>query len=191
MTAPSFTTGQILTAAQQNAIVSYTVPTGAVVPYAGATAPPNYLMCTGQAVSRTTYLDLFALISTTYGVGDGTTTFNVPNFKGRVPVGLDSTTVFTPLAATGGATTVTLTTANLASHTHVQDSHVHAQSDAGVGTTIGTTASNGFVTGSATVNAQGGLRGMTTVTATNQTAGGGTAHDNLQPYLVLNYIIKT
>lgn len=191
MPAPSFTTGQILTAAQQNAVVSYTVPTGAVMPYAGATAPTNYLMCTGQAVSRTTYLDLFTLISTTYGIGDGSTTFNVPNLKGSVPVGLDSTTVFTPIAATGGATTVTLTTANLASHTHVQDAHVHALVNAGVGTTIGTTASNGFITGTATADASGGYRGITTVTAVNQNAGSGTAHNNLQPYLVLNYIIKT
>jgi microcystin-dependent protein len=78
--------------------------------FAGSTAPTGWLLCDGTAVSRTTYSDLFAITSTTYGVGDGSTTFNLPNLKGRVPVGLDtSQTEFDVLGETGGAKTHTLT----------------------------------------------------------------------------------
>lgn len=65
------------------------VPPGALTPYAGASAPPGWLLANGAAVSRTTYAALFAVVGTTYGVGDGSTTFNLPNLKGRVPVGID------------------------------------------------------------------------------------------------------
>jgi microcystin-dependent protein len=96
------------------------------------TAPTNYLFCNGAAVSRTTYASLFALLSTTYGSGDSSTTFNLPDLRGRAPFGSDdmgtsaasritnagSGIVGTTLAASGGAETVTLTTAQLASHTH-------------------------------------------------------------------------
>lgn len=62
-------------------------PAGALMPFAGSAAPTGYLLCEGQPVSRTAYADLFAAISTTYGVGDGSTTFNVPDLRGRVAVG--------------------------------------------------------------------------------------------------------
>jgi len=63
---------------------------GAVLPYAGASAPTGWLLANGAAVSRTTYAGLFAVTSTTFGVGDGSTTFNVPNLTGRTPVGVDT-----------------------------------------------------------------------------------------------------
>jgi len=118
---------------------------GAIKPWTKATAPDGYLVCDGSAVSRTTYADLFAVISTTYGSGDGSTTFNVPQLQGKMPQGYDGSTY--NLAGTGGANTVTvavtnnqaatstsnqsvtvtgsiantsLTTAQLASHIHVQ-----------------------------------------------------------------------
>ena len=59
------------------------MPVGSVVAYAGASAPPGFLLCNGQAVSRTTYAGLFTAIGTTYGIGDGATTFNVPNLSGQ------------------------------------------------------------------------------------------------------------
>lgn len=65
------------------------VPAGVMAPYAGSTAPSGWLMCYGQAVSRTTYATLFAAISTTYGVGDGSTTFNLPDARGRAVAGKD------------------------------------------------------------------------------------------------------
>ena len=96
------------------------VPAGAMLPYAGSTAPTDWLLCYGQAVSRTTYSTLFGVISTTYGVGDGSTTFNLPDMRGRGFIGLDNlggsaasrVAAATSVGDTGGAET-----ANLA-HTH-------------------------------------------------------------------------
>src|SRR5690606_13639822 len=70
-------------------VSGFLVPTGAVVPFAGSTAPSGWLLCDGSAVSRTTYSDLFSAISTTYGAGDESTTFNVPDLRGRVVAGKD------------------------------------------------------------------------------------------------------
>ncbi len=83
---------------------------GAIKPWSKATAPDGYLLCDGAAVSRTTYADLFDVISTTYGVGDGSTTFNVPNLQGKMPQGYDGNTY--NLAGTGGANTVTVAVTN-------------------------------------------------------------------------------
>jgi microcystin-dependent protein len=101
------------------------MPIGSVVPYAGSTTPTNkgWLLCDGSAVSRTTYAALFALISTTYGIGDGSTTFNLPDCTGRVVAGKESseTRLTTAesginggtLGATGGAESVTLTVSEI------------------------------------------------------------------------------
>ncbi len=83
---------------------------GAIKPWTKTTAPDGYLLCNGSAVSRTTYADLFAVISTTYGAGDGSTTFNVPNLQGKMPQGYDGNTY--NLAGTGGANTVTVAVTN-------------------------------------------------------------------------------
>jgi microcystin-dependent protein len=66
---------------------TYLVPTGGILPYAGSAAPANFLLCDGSAVSRTTYATLFGVISTTFGVGNGSTTFNLPDLRNRVPMG--------------------------------------------------------------------------------------------------------
>ena len=83
---------------------------GAIKPWTKATAPDGYLLCDGAAVSRTTFADLFAVIGTTYGVGDNSTTFNVPNLQGKMPQGFDGNTY--NLAGTGGANTVTVAVTN-------------------------------------------------------------------------------
>ena len=82
---------------------------GAIKPWTKATAPDGYLLCDGAAVSRTDFADLFAVISTTYGVGNGSTTFNVPDLAGKFPQGKDGTN---SLAGTGGANTVTVSVTN-------------------------------------------------------------------------------
>ena len=82
---------------------------GTIKPWGKATAPAGYLLCDGSAVSRTTYADLFAVISTTYGAGDSSTTFNVPDLQGKFPQGKSGTT---NLATTGGANTVTVAVTN-------------------------------------------------------------------------------
>ncbi len=83
---------------------------GAIKPWTKTTAPDGYLLCDGSAVSRTTYADLFDVISTTYGAGDGSTTFNVPQLQGKMPQGYDGNTY--NLAGTGGANTGTVAVTN-------------------------------------------------------------------------------
>ena len=83
---------------------------GTIKPWGKTTAPSGYLLCDGTAVSRTTYAELFVVLSTTYGVGDGSLTFNVPQLQGKTPQGYDGNTY--NLAGTGGANTVTVAVTN-------------------------------------------------------------------------------
>lgn len=195
------------------------MPVGSVIPFAGAVAPAGWLLCDGSAVSRTTYAALFAVIGTTYGAGDGSTTFNLPNLKGRIPVGRDTgQTEFDTLGETGGAKTHTLSFFELPSHTHGAGTlaagsaggHSHTAQSAGSHShTIqnrdtdgtGTFVQNRPDAGTAqsvTTDAAGDhthttdTQGEHTHTVSGFTAGsgGGQAHNNLQPYIVLNYLIK-
>ena len=113
-------------------VTESSIPAGTMVQWGGSTAPTNWLLCDGTAVSRTTYATLFAAIGTSYGVGDGSTTFNLPDLRGRVPVGKNAGT-FATLGATGGTETVTLAVTNLPSHTHTgttatSGNHTHTYS---------------------------------------------------------------
>lgn len=152
-------------------------PVGVILSYAGATAPSGWLVCDGAEISRTTYAALFALIGTAYGAGNGSTTFNLPNLKGRVPVGLDSGQAeFDTLGETGGAKTHTLTIAEMPAHAHGFSGG--ATLLAGNGTS-GTLWQNAIASGN-------NFRG-----ATLTNTGSGDPHNNLQPYVTINYIIKT
>lgn len=177
------------------------IPAGTVSMFAGTSAPTGWLFCYGQAISRTTYATLYAAISTTYGVGDGSTTFNLPDIRGRVVAGQDdmggsSANRLTNqsggldgdvLGATGGAETHTLVTAELAAHTHgpgtfksvdndvLTNANTDTDNTAGGGGNIVKTVDSG------TVNIQG----------TSDSTGSDTAHNNVQPTIILNYIIKT
>lgn len=115
----------------KNSNLVFAMPFGTVSPFAWSTAPTNWLLCYGQAISRTTYAGLYAAISTTYGVGDGSTTFNVPDLRGRVPYGKDnmggsaaarittagSSVDGTTLGAVGGIQSTTVAQANLPLYT--------------------------------------------------------------------------
>lgn len=211
------------------------VPVGVVNPFAGANAPSGWLLCYGQAVSRTGYPVLFSTLSTIYGSGDGSTTFNIPDMRGRVVAGEDDmggtaasrlTSAVSglngaTLGATGGnqimhahshANTASFSgsfTGTGASHNHGQDAHSHGiqrsnvtasstntdgssiyqlvqNSGAGYSTTQTSTATNQATS----ITPAGTISG--TVTMTNatfpETAGG--SSQNVQPTIVLNYIIK-
>lgn len=159
-----------------------TFPIGAITSYAGSIAPTNWLICDGSAISRTAYADLFDAIGTTYGVGDGSTTFNLPNLKGRVITGLDtSQTEFDTLGETGGEKAHTLTIAEMPSHKHddlnwTTDSY-HVSFNSG--------NSSGVL-----LNPDASLISYSEGAFRTANAGGGQPHNILQPYMTLNYIIK-
>lgn len=95
------------------------VPIGSVFPFAGTTAPEKYLICDGSEVSRSDYANLFSVIGTSFGLGDGSTTFNIPNLSGKIPVGLDTTDDdFNALGKTGGSKTHTQTAEEVGRHRH-------------------------------------------------------------------------
>lgn len=146
------------------------IPIGAILAWPLSVAPTGWLLLDGAEISRTEFAALFTLLGTTYGVGDGSTTFNIPNLKGRVPVGMDDTqTEFDTLGETGGSKTHVLTTAQMPAHTH--------------GLNMKVTSPLAATGGNPVIQPTGALE--------STSVGSGEAHPNLQPYIVLNYIIKT
>ena len=149
-----------------------TLPIGTILPFGSDTVPNNYLLADGSLVSRTTYSELFAVIGTTYGEGDGSTTFALPNLCGKVAVGKDtSDTDFNALGKTGGEKTHTLTKAELPK-IDIQTNFASASGGDGSGLVYGTKT---------------GSSNNSLIENINY---GGEPHKNLQPYLVTNYIIK-
>lgn len=103
------------------------VPAGAIIMWPSNVIPSGWLVCQGQAVSRSTYSAIFGVIDTTYGVGDGVTTFNLPNFQGRVPTGVSTSDASFFLAVTGGEKTHTLVVSEMPSHHHDTQRNLNAQ----------------------------------------------------------------
>jgi len=177
-----------VTAAKLNsAAVSVLMPTSTILPYAGSAAPTGYFLCDGSAKSRTTYAGLFAIIGTTYGVGDGSTTFNIPDLRGRVIAGQDDM---------GGVSADRLTTAksgingdNLGASGGLED-HLLTAAQSG----LPDHTHSGGISSSAT-NGAAGDPFRTYFTQTGGVTGGAqdasSAHNNVQPTIILNYIIKT
>ena len=172
------------------------IPTGTITPWSQSTAPTGFLECAGAAVSRSTYAALFAVIGTTYGAGDGSTTFNLPNLTDRVAVHKSNNKAF---ASTGGANTVantgnvagstanaTLSTAQLASHSHgisnLKNSAAYTGGQKAVNPTQ--TSTSAGLNSDASGSGQGHAHNMSANFA-------GDANSVLQPYLTLMYIIKT
>jgi len=179
--------GAVTAAKLDSAAVSVLMPTGSLMPYAGTSAPTGYLLCDGAAISRTTYATLFALVGTTYGSGDGSSTFNIPDLRGRVIAGQDdmggaSANRLTGLTGgvdgdvlggSGGAETHTLSTAEMPAHSH--NLPVDLGGFLNIKSLTGPSGSDQSYDGS----------------VDSATKGGGGAHNNVQPTIILNYIIKT
>lgn len=155
------------------------MPIGTIQMYAASSAPTNWFVANGQAISRTTYSILFTLIGTTYGVGDGTTTFNLPNMQGRVPTGyMPGNAKFDTMGETGGTETETLTTSQIPAHAHDIP-----------GGYVSPSAQTGFTSAGTAAGASYGFTYSTTQdTATDGGTGG--SHNNLAPYIAINFIIK-
>lgn len=217
------------------------IPTATISAYAGSTAPSGYLICDGSAVPRATYSSLFAIIGITYGAGDGSNTFNLPDLRGANPVGLQSTDpAFDQLGETGGEKTHALTVAEMATHDHSVNppatasgnqsaSHTHDVNPAAFNTANGGSHSHSVpiinwnknptawtATGSmavfdnGTIAVSGGSHfhsidvpnttstgisanhtHSTDITAfPSDPAGSGAAHNVMDPYTVVNFIIK-
>lgn len=167
------------------AYVDARTPAGVVVPYAGSSAPSGYLLCYGQAVSRTTYADLFTAISVTYGTGDGLTTFNLPDLRGRAVAGKDNM---------GGSAANRLTNSgagnpgiNGLTLGAVGGSDRHQLTKAQMPNYV--LASQIITPDSGTPNNRGTGAATSSHVGLN-TGGGDEAHPNAQPSIVLNYIIK-
>lgn len=165
-------------------------PSGVINPYAGSTAPDGWLLCYGQAVSRSTYSALFTVLSTVYGTGDGSTTFNIPDLRGRFLAGKDNMggtaasrltnsatggVVGSTLGATGGEQAHSLTSAENGPHNH-NFTYNYAPNG-------GTNISGSFVTGT--------VFSSVTNSSVVQSSGSGTAHNVVPPTIIVSYIIKT
>ena len=198
-------------------------PAGIIMPFAGTVAPENYLFCDGSAVSRSTYATLYAVIGDTFGAGDGSSTFNLPDLSGRVPLGVSQSHA---LGTTGGSETVTLTESELPAHVHEVPQHGHADT---IGATTpefshsitqpefkytasrGSNSPSGFniraYTSTTTATAKRSTNVAVAAHAPSNctmsgaitdkeafdsgTIGGGLAHNNMQPYLPVNFVICT
>lgn len=184
-----------------------TTPTATVLDFAGTVAPSGWLLCDGSEVSRTIYATLFATISTIYGVGNGTTTFNLPDTRGRVAAGRDnmggvaanritpggSGITGTSLGSAAGTETYALnSTAYMPAHNHGGGDHAHSASSttAGGAYAAGGSPVGGFANGGTNLNQ---IITGTTVNASGNTIsleGGASPHQNTQPTIILNKIIK-
>jgi microcystin-dependent protein len=191
-------------------------PAGIIWEYGGSAAPTGWLLCDGSAISRTTYSALFAVLGTAYGSGDGSTTFNLPDKRGKFGVGVDGTYTrgSTGGAASGTTSTAgshdhtglagstTLTIAQMPTHSHTatvtDPGHVHILGGTGLGG--GSTGYSGTPGGAYPTNPA-----FTGVSVSNSNTGGGGSHNHsistdgshthtvatVPPYLASNFIIKT
>jgi len=164
-----------------NTIITIAAPTASITAFAGGSAPTGWLFCNGQEISRSTYSDLFDLIGVAFGGGDGSTTFNVPDLRDRFALGArtigssDTERVSnydTDLGDSGGADEHQLTEAEMPSHDHFVVSSAEVASTAGS-------------------NIRAYLGNNRATARPSSITGGDQSHNNMPPFLALNYIIKT
>ncbi len=147
------------------------------------TAPLGWLLCQGQALNRTTYARLFSAISTTFGIGDGSTTFNVPDLRGRFPIGKSASGTGSTLGGVGGAIDHVHTGP---SHTHTGPSHTHTNPSTGQPVNGGGSGASAVGSGHTHAVGNSGSSG------TANTGSSGTANTGINnpPFQAVNYIIK-
>lgn len=194
------------------------VPTGQIVSFAGTSAPAGWLLCGGQAISRVTFAGLFGVVGTLYGVGDGSTTFNIPDCRGRVEAGKDDmngvaasrigtlvtdsgTIVGATLGSTGGSQNHVQTVGELVSHNHPASSssvvtdptHIHSLTAVPSNPALAAGGGAQFAGGTASsINTAASATGISVATSTSITnSGSSSAMAWLQPTIIFNKIIKT
>ena len=165
---------------------TFLVPTGSLIMWPSNTIPSDWKLCDGSAISRITYATLFSLLGTAFGAGDGITTFNLPNYKNRMPYGADTVVV----GATGGSAD-----AIVVSHTHTATSTVtdpgHLHSFTAAQFVSGSNLYGGSIAvDSQTTNTATATTGISVATTNTSTGTSGT-NANLPPFLGINFIIKT
>lgn len=171
--------------------LSHIIPSGLILPYGGSAAPSGWLICDGSAVSRATYANLYAAIGTSYGVGDGSTTFNLPDLRGRSPVGKGTHADVDTLGESDGVAEAsrtpkhTLTTAEIPAHAHSGSgtNYVSTNNSTGIAQTAGLPTGSGYYW---LVNTGGGWSLQQPGTA--NTGGGGSHNHGFQ---VVNFLVKT
>ena len=186
------TTALATTAFVKTAIdaIPVSVTSGSMLMWPTATAPSGYLLCNGQAVSRSTYATLFAVTSTVYGVGDGSTTFNVPDLRDRFPIGAGTTYSAGGTGGSADAIAVSHTHTATSTSTVTDPGHSHSIPATTGGVASGTFAKAGDTPASGSTN--GASTGISVATSTTvASAGASGTNANLPPYLGIHFIIKT
>lgn len=188
---------RVLAGLASNISANHITPVGTVNSFAGSTAPTGWLLCYGQAISRKDYKDLFAIIGTTYGVGDSSTTFNLPDCRGRVAAGKDNMGGSSANRLTAPATTGSID-GDVLGQTGGEEAHAQTLAEMAVHNHASVAPAAGFdnnvVVGGSWASPAGLVQGSNAfrvVTAPRTSAeGSGTAHNNVQPTIIFNKIIK-
>ena len=168
--------------------ISGAIPVGGVTMYISTTnIPAGWLLCDGSAVNRTTYADLFAVIGSSFGAGDGSSTFNLPDFRSRIPIGAGAGASLTErsLATTGGGESITLTTTELPSHKHaLRAKNASGNTNTLDGNAVLAQTSSGFIWNS------GGAVDATVDSDSIDNTGTGSAFSIMNPWLSIGFLIK-
>ena len=188
-TAPTAASGTSTTQLATTAFATASISpfTGAMLMWPTATAPSGFLLCSGTAVSRTTYAALFAIVGVIFGSGDGSTTFNLPDYRDRMPVGAGTT--YAAAGVGGSKDAVVVSHTHTATSTVTDPGHFHGAGAAGGAAGGGNPVRDTTVVGS-TVNTTTATTGITVAT-TNASTGSSGTNANLPPYLGIYFIIKT
>lgn len=176
--------------------ITTTTPAGSIVMYGGSTAPTGWLICDGSVKAAATYPNLFAAIGSTFNTsGEGTGNFRLPDLRGRAPIGVGTGTGLTArtLGATGGTETHNLTINEMPAHYHaiIDPGHSHSENVVGDSVTELTEAAPDALAPFLPTNVASTTGSSTTGISATESTGASTAHPNMQPFLAINFIIRT